>query len=363
MSKKYTIVIALLILIIIASFAKKFVPIMFMKSPTMPPTQVSAVDSKLEEWQIELKSVGGVEGINSINIANEIDGRVTDINFISGQKVKKGDLLISLNDETEQASLASSESKLKLAKLNLERSKRLLDKKFVSQADYDQNQSVVDGAEADIKSANSLISKKNIKAPFSGIVGINKIKIGQYLQTGTTIVSLTDSSKMLINMTRPEQDLSKLKVGQRIEAKFEAYPDQVFNGILTAIDPQIDEQTRNINLQATIENDKNLLSPGMFAETKIILSENSKVITVPETAIEYSIYGNIVYIIENNKDKLIVKSVNVTIGDKKNDRVAIISGVAANQKIIANGQVKVSNGAEVVISDNPTPQKENLTNY
>jgi multidrug efflux system membrane fusion protein len=361
--KKYNLIIIILILVIIGAVAKKFVPFMFMKPFTMPPTQVSVVEAKKEKWDTSLRAIGTLEAVNAVNLSTEIDGKVTNISFNSGQAVKQGDLLVKLFDNSEKANLLKAKAQYKLAQISLERAKKLLTNKYSTQASVDQCEANLESADADVKSAEASLSKKNIIAPFNGVTGINQIKLGQYLQPGTNIATLTDLSKIYINFTQPEKDRNNLKVGQQVIAKVEAFPGKDFLGSISAIDPQVDPSTRNIKVQATIINKDSLLNPGMFAEVNSVIESNGEVITIPETAVDYSLYGNVVYIVEAKDNKLYATAKYVKIGDKKNDKVAIIEGLSENQKVIANGQVKITNGAEIVISDNKLPHSEKLTNY
>lgn len=363
MAKKYNLVIILLLLIIIGAFINKFLPLMLMKPYVVPPIAVSVVDTVESEWQRSFATIGSLEAINETIISSETDGRVVEVLFESGKQVKKDDLLVKLYNDAEKANLDIAKANYKLALINFNRASKLFENKVVAQNAIDQAQANLDQNLGNVKAAEVALFKKSIKAPFDGIIGINKIKVGQYLAPSTEIASLTDLSKMYLNLTLPEQDKNKIKIGMQVKVKIEAYDKQIIDGVITAIDPQIDLATRNVNFQATLDNQDNFLSPGMFAKADIIVPEKVKLITLPETAIDYSLYGNVVYVIEKKDGKLFANAKYVKVGEKQNNSVSILEGLKQGEQVVADGQLKITNGAEVVISDNPVPKSVIITKH
>ncbi|MFM8455051.1 MAG: efflux RND transporter periplasmic adaptor subunit [Gammaproteobacteria bacterium] len=363
LKNKFYLVLASLICIILGALAFKFVPFLFMKPFSPPPTLVNAVTTQTAQWPLELKAVGSLEAVQAVDLATEVDGRVQAILFESGDAVKAGQLLLQLNDETEQANLKIAQAKYKLAQIDLTRSQKLSAQKFVSEFDLDQKKAALDEATASIEAATAAVHKKHIIAPFDGVLGIRQIKLGEYLQPGQIIASLTDLNSMHLNFSLPEKNMPQLKIGQTVQTKIEALPENIFEGKITAIDPKLDTKNRNISLQANLANPQGLLFPGMFAEAQILLHHPDlpaaePLIVLPETAVDYSLYGNTVYVIEadpKNPKSLRVHLVYVKTGPKKNQEIAILSGLKAGQRVVADGQIKLHDKAPVMINPNSAP--------
>lgn len=363
--KAFAILIALLVIII----AAKIIPFMFIDF-TPPPVTVAAQSAIEETWNKELPSIGTLQAVQAVTIAPEVEGRITAIHFQAGQAVKTGDPIIQLNDASEQADLKRYDAQLAYAKATVNRSKKLIKSSFESQADLDQKAATELQNEAQVLQAKAVIDKKNVRAPFDGVLGIRQVNLGQYLQPGTTVVTLTNAKKLFVNFTRPERDQSIIAVGQKVLIKVDAFPGKEFEALITTIEPQISAETRNIKIQATMDNSNLLLAPGMFADLKVILPAKTKAIVVPETSIDFSLYGNSVYVVtENGKDKqgnakTVVKRHYVTIGDRKNGKVAILQGIKAGDLVVTTGQLKIDDGSNVVIDPKAqlTPP-EKLTAY
>ncbi|GGI21541.1 efflux RND transporter periplasmic adaptor subunit [Bradyrhizobium guangdongense] len=326
-----------------------------------PPTLVSAAEAKSEVVPNLLTAVGGLAAVHQVDVTADVNGRVTEIKFEPGTHVEAGTPLVQLFDAPEQGDLANYKAQATGAQLALDRAKQLAARQFGPQSTVDAAQATYDQAMAGIAKTEALISQKLVRAPFSGELGVRKVEVGQYLTAGTAIVSLTDLSELWANFTVTEKDSGSLKVGQPVRLKVDAYPGRTFDGKITTIEPQIATDTRNIRVQATIANPEKILKPGMFVTTTVVLPDNPAVITVPETAVDYTLYGDSVFVITEKKEadgKTSLSAVRtfVQTGNRVNGRVEIIKGVKAGDKVVAVGQLKLQSGAPVAISTDPAPQ-------
>ena len=236
----------------------------------------------------------------------------------------------------------------------------MLNRQAGTQATVDQAQAAFDQANAAVEKTEAVISQKLVRAPFDGELGVRRVEVGQYLGAGTTIVTLTDLSRVYVNFTATEKDRAILKEGQEVRIEVDAYPGRQFVGKITTIEPQISSDTRNIRLQATIDNPEHLLKPGMFATTSVVLPPEPPKITVPETAVDYTLYGDSAFLIKETKDKdgkssLVAERVPVTVGERHHGRVAIVKGLKEGDRVVAVGQLKLQSGAAVEISKDPGP--------
>jgi multidrug efflux system membrane fusion protein len=280
--------------------------------------------------------------------------------FTAGSTVKEGAPLVQLYDAPEKADLANFRAQAKVAELSLDRAKQLASRQFGPQATVDSAQAAFDQANAGIARTEAVISQKLVKAPFDGVLGVRHAEVGQYLTAGTQIVTLTDLSVVYANFTVTEKDSGTLKVGQTVRVTVDAYPSRVFEGKLTTIEPQISTDTRNIRVQATIDNPEGILKPGMFATTTVVLPDKPAVVTVPETAVDYTLYGDSVYVItenkaEDGKTNLTAVRTFVRTGDRVDGRAVIQSGIKSGDRVVAVGQLKLQSGSAVTISPNPPP--------
>ncbi|WP_052045892.1 efflux RND transporter periplasmic adaptor subunit [Candidatus Paracaedibacter symbiosus] len=368
--KKFWKPLAIMVTVIALIIAAKIVPSLFMDF-TPPPVAVAAIPAVEETWHRELPAIGTLQAVQSVTIAPEVEGRITAIHFKAGQTVIAGDPIIQLNDATEQADLTRFAAQLTYAQATVNRSKKLIKSSFESQADLDQKSATELQNEAQVMQAKAVIDKKNVRAPFDGILGIRQVDLGQYLQPGTTVVTLTNAKKLFVNFTRPERDRAIISVGQKVMVKVDAFPNKKFESIVTTIEPQISAETRNIKIQATMDNDDLLLSPGMFASLKLILPTEDHVVTVPETAVDFSLYGNAVYVIvEDGKDKkgtprTIVKRHYVEVGEHQKGKASILKGIKAGDLVVVSGQLKLDDGTNVVVDKGAPPltPPEKLTIY
>jgi multidrug efflux system membrane fusion protein len=330
----------------------------FSKPP--PPSSVSIATAKSETIPNLLTAVGDLAAVHQVNVTSDVNGRITDIHFTAGASVKQGTPLIQLFDAPEQGDLANFKAQQRVAQISLDRAKQLAERQVGPQATVDTAQAAFDQASAGIAKTEAIISQKLVRAPFDGELGVRKVEVGQYLTAGTQIVSLTDLSVLYANFTVTEKDSAQLKVGQVVRIAVDAYPGRTFEGKITTIEPQIATETRNIRVQATMQNPDKILKPGMFATTTVVLPDKPPVITVPETAVDYTLYGDSVYLLtekkeEDGKTKLTVTRTFVQTGKRLEGRAEILKGLKDGDRVVAVGQLKLQSGSAVTISNDPVP--------
>ncbi|SDS65121.1 efflux RND transporter periplasmic adaptor subunit [Bradyrhizobium canariense] len=334
-----------------------------------PPTSVAIAEAKSEVIPNLLTAVGDLAAVHQVNVTSDVSGRIIDIMFTAGSTVKSGSPLVQLFDAPDQGDLANFKAQAVVAQLSLDRAKQLAARQFGPQATVDQAQATYDQANAGIAKTEALISQKLVRAPFDGELGVRHVEVGQFLTAGTQIVTLTDLSMLYANFTVTEKQSAQLKVGQTVRVAVDAYPGRTFEGKITAIEPQISTDTRNIHVQATIENPDHILKPGMFATTTVVLPDNLPVITVPETAVDYTLYGDSVFVLtektgDDGKTSLTAVRTFVRTGNRIDGRAEIVSGVKPGDRVVAVGQLKLQSGAAVSIStDQPPPIPANPPRY
>jgi multidrug efflux system membrane fusion protein len=307
-----------------------------------------------------LIAVGDLAAVHQVNVTSDVNGRITDIMFTAGADVKQGAPLLQMFDAPEQADLANFKAQATVSQLSLDRAKQLASRQFGPQATVDTAQAAFDQAQAGIARTQAVISQKLVRAPFDGELGVRKVEVGQYLTAGTQIVSLTDLSELYANFTVTEKDSANLKVGQTVRVLVDAYPGRNFDGKISTIEPQIATDTRNIRVQATIANPDRILKPGMFTTTTVVLPDKPTVVTVPETAVDYTLYGDSVYLItekkeDDGKTSLTAVRTFVQPGKRIEGRAEILKGLKPGDRVVAVGQLKLQSGAAVTISTDPLP--------
>jgi membrane fusion protein, multidrug efflux system len=325
-----------------------------------PPVTVSVGEAKAEVIPNLLTAVGELAAVHQVNVTSDVSGRITDIMFTAGSHVKSGMPLVQLYDAPEQGDLANFKAQATVAQLSLDRAKQLASRQFGPQATVDTAQAAFDQAQAGIAKTEAIISQKLVRAPFEGELGVRHVEVGQFLTAGTQVVSLTDLSELYANFTITEKDSGHLQVGQVVRVKVDAYPGQSFEGKVSTIEPQIASDTRNIRVQATITNPDHILKPGMFATTTVVLPDKGAVVTVPETAVDYTLYGDSVFVIQEKKTddgKTSFSAVRsfVQTGKRIGGRAEILKGLKAGDRVVAVGQLKLQSGAAVAISADPPP--------
>jgi multidrug efflux system membrane fusion protein len=267
---------------------------------------------------------------------------------------------VQLFDAPEQGDLASFKAQAVVAQLSLDRAKQLAARQFGPQATADQAQATFDQANAGIAKTEAIISQKLVRAPFDGVLGVRHVEVGQFLTAGTQIVTLTDLATLYANFTVTEKDSGQLKVGQTVRVVVDAYPGRTFDGKITAIEPQISTDTRNIHIQATLANPDHILKPGMFVTTTVVLPDKPAVVTVPETAVDYTLYGDSVFLLTEKKEadgktSLTAVRTFVRTGNRIDGRAEIVSGLKPGDRVVAVGQLKLQSGAAVSVSADPPP--------
>jgi multidrug efflux system membrane fusion protein len=325
-----------------------------------PPASVSVATANSETIPNLLTAVGDLAAVHQVNVTSDVNGRIIDIMFTAGASVKAGTPLVQLFDAPEQGDLANFKAQATVAQLSLDRAKQLASRQFGPQATVDAAQAAFDQANAGIAKTEAIISQKLVRAPFDGELGVRKVEVGQYLTAGTQIVSLTDLEQLYANFTVTEKESAQLKVGQIVRVAVDAYPGRTFEGKISTIEPQIATETRNIRVQATIANPDHILKPGMFTTTTVVLPDKPPVVTVPETAVDYTLYGDSVYLItekkeEDGKTSLTVARTFVQTGNRINGRAEILKGLKPGDRVVAVGQLKLQPGAAVTISTDPLP--------
>ena len=326
-----------------------------------PPFNVSAVEAKSEVVPNLLTAVGDLAAVHQVNVTSDVSGRITDILFTAGSEVKAGTPLVHIYDAPDQADLANFKAQATVAELSLDRAKQLAARQFGPQATVDQAQATYDQAMAGIAKTQAIISQKQVRAPFDGELGVRHVEVGQFLSAGTQIVTLTDLSELYANFTVTEKQSAQLKVGQLVRVIVDAYPGRNFEGKITTIEPQISTDTRNIQVQATIANPDRILKPGMFATTTVVLPDKPPVVTVSETAVDYTLYGDSVFLItektgDDGKTSLSAVRTFVQTGNRVGGRAEILKGLKPGDRVVAVGQLKLQSGAAVAISADPAPQ-------
>ena len=326
---------------------------------------VSTVQVKLQPWQNDLQVVGSLRAVEGTIISNELPGTVEKVFFTAGSVVKQGALLLQLDVASDEAQWHSLQANAELAKSVYHRDKAQYAIGAISKANLEADAADVKSKQALADQQKALIAKKVIHAPFSGRIGISQINVGQYLSAGTKIASLQTFNPIDVDFYVPQQQLFSLKIGQKVNVENNVFPKKIFTGSITAIDSVIDENTRNVEVEATIPNPKEELVPGMFAKVTVNLGDSENYLVVPQTAITYDSYGSSVYIVKKSLDTKDGKSVPkveqsfVVTGAIKGNEVVILKGLKEGDEIVSGGQMKLKNHMQVNINNNPiTPSKE-----
>jgi membrane fusion protein (multidrug efflux system) len=335
------------------------------KSFAPPPECVSTVVAREEKWQGTLTAIGSVTAVQGVTVAPEIPGIVQELALESGAVVSKGDLLVRLDTSAEEAQLRALEAQEELARINLARERTLRSQNMVSQSDLDTAEATLKQSQGTADATRAVIQKKTIRAPFAGRLGIRLVNLGQYLDTGKPIVSLQSLTPVYAEFSLPQQELARLKTGMRVHVTTDAYSGRTFAGKLTAINPDLDQQTRSVGLQATFENPEQLLRPGMFTRVEVLLPEEQTVLAVPSTAVLSAPYGDSVYVVEsqpgkdNGKPGLKVRQQFIRTGTARGDFVNVESGLKPGERIVSAGIFKLRNGMSVIENNELSP-KNNL---
>lgn len=321
-------------------------------SQPQPPAEISVVQSQTEQWTPTVKAVGSIVAVNGIDVANEVPGVIQQINFESGDLVSKGDVLIRLDAAIEEAALRTRGAEAQLARQEFQRIADLLPKRAVSQSQYDQAKANYDAANARVNEAEAQLSKKVIRAPFDGTLGIRLVDQGQYIGTGTPIVEINMLDPIYADYTLSEKNLPDVAVGYSVAATVAAAPNTEFKGTVSAINTSVNADTRTVRIRATLANRDQLLRPGMFATVSTRQPDDITVVTVPRTAISYNTYGDFAFVVENNdQGQKVVNRRSVRSGNARENRVAILEGLEAGETVVSKGLLRLRSGQPVKIQE------------
>lgn len=321
------------------------------QSKGFPPAVIGSTEVKQELWQPSLQSVGSLVATNGINVSTEVNGIVSEIVFTSGQPIEQGEVLIKLDASVDTAALEALRAERRLTEIQFNRAKDLLKKHVSSKSEYDEAEARFDAAKARVKQQEEVIKRKVIRAPFTGLVGIRQVDLGQYFEAGSPIVGLQALDPIYVDYTLPERYLTRIKPGQTVNIHLDAVPNQVFTGQVSAVNSGVDTGTRTLKIRATLANPNNVLLPGMFAEVETITGEAQPVLTLPRTAISFNTYGNFVFVINTNKEgPPTVKRTSVETGEVREGRVAV-KGLQQGVQVVRAGLVKLRDKMPVKIDN------------
>lgn len=329
-----------------------------------PPAPVAMAEAKRQPVPHMLEGIGTLDSVRQVTITPEVGGKVTQIMFEAGSKVAASDPILQIGDETDRADLALYQAQERLAEINFDRSKKLVDVAS-PRSRVDENRSLLDESRANIARTQAMIDKKRVTAPFDGVLGIRKVNLGQFLQPGEPIVTLTDLSELFVTFTLPEQSRADLAEGQTVKLSVDAWPGETFEAAINAIEPQIGADTRTVKVQARLANPDGKLSPGMYARARVVLVPQEPQIVIPETAVQFSIYGDSVFVVHEGAEKndkgepvLTVEKVYVTAGQRFDGKVAIADGLREGDRVATSGQINLFSGAPVVPAAQDTLGKD-----
>ena len=365
--KKWTAVMLLIALLIFGTVIgfnlfKNHMMAKYFANMPIPTFPVSVQAVKPADWTPTIEAIGFIEPNQGLDISNETAGKVQKIYFESGQMVKSGDLLITQETSVEEANLKANQGRMPATKANLDRMRSLYKKGNVSKGDVDNAEASYLELAGQIEASQATLDRMRIRAHFSGQVGIRNVFLGQYLQPGTNIVRLEDTSMMKIRFTIPQTDIAKLKIGQSLHIYVDAYPEQPFQGTISAIEPAVNAQSGVVQIQASIPNSDGYLRSGMFAKVQVQLPVQPEQIAIPQTAVNFTLYGQTVFVVEEGKNEQgeplkdaegkpikVAKSVVVNVSERKDDVALITDGLKAGDQVVTAGQVRLSNGSHVKI--------------
>lgn len=349
---------------------QNFMMMRYMAKMGEPAITVSTMKISYSPWQTTLKAVGSLRAIMGVNVTTSLAGLVQYIYFTPGATVSEGAVLVQLNADSEIGQLHALEAQTELAKITYERDKLQYAVKAVSKQQLDSDLWNLKNLQGQTASQAATVAKKTIRAPFSGRLGISQVNPGQYLNVGDAVTSLQTMDPIYIDFYLPQQSIAQLKLDQAVVVQSDSFPGKSFSGKITTIQPNVDTNTRNIQVEATLGNNKFELAPGMFASVEVTVGTPERFLTLPQSAITFNPYGDIVFIVKEGKDKdgkpeYTVNQRFITIGETRGDQIQILSGLKDGDVVVSSGQLKLQNGSRIIInnkmqpSNNPAP---NLVN-
>lgn len=333
-----------------------------MASFANPPQTVSTVTAGYQEWQPSIRAVGTLRAVQGADLALQLPGIVSEIDFESGQDVTKGQVLLRLRSEDDAAKLHALEATAELSRINYERDRKLPPGRVISQATLDSDATKLASDAAQVAQQRAIVDQKVLRAPFSGRLGIRAVDLGEYLAAGTTVVSLQSLDPIYVDFHLPQQDLARIKVGQAVDAAVDTWPGRRFVGKISAISPEVDTGSRNVTVRAELANPEHALLPGMFATLEIESGAPERRITLPQTAIAYNSYGDTIFTVVKEaggpgKEGLVARQSFVTLGAARGDQVAVLAGVKEGDVVVSTGQMKLRNGSPVLINNKVQPSE------
>jgi len=330
------------------------------KSYQPPPEAVTTTVARQQRWQSTLEAVGSVAPVQGVLLSADLPGVVEQIAFESGARVQVGQTLVVLDTRQERAQLASAEARGELARTSLDRARTLLERQLISQADYDQAAAQAKQADAAVNEIKASIERKTIRAPFAGVSGIRQVNLGQYLRSADPVVPLQSMDPIFVNFAVPQQQVALLRVGDAVSAEADSVVHAHSVGRITAINPVVDDATRNVQVQATFRNPDGRLRAGMYVTVSVSLGTGSPVVALPASAINFAPYGNSVFVVENlkspeGKSYRGVRQQFVRLGTSLGDLVAVLEGVKPGQEVVTSGVFKLRTGAAVTVNNQVQP--------
>jgi membrane fusion protein (multidrug efflux system) len=332
-----------------------------------PPEAVTTIVAQQEEWPATLSAIGTMVAVQGVTVSADLPGTVDRIAFDSGRSVREGDVLVELDTRQERAQLAAIEAQRDLARLNYERMNGLLSDRVISRAEFDRAAAEQKQTDAQVGEILATIERKTIRAPFSGILGIRQVNLGQYLAAGDPVVPLQSLDPIYVNFGLPQQDVADVRVGHRIRITADEVAKGEFSGRVTAIDSIVDQATRNVQVQATLANPGGKLRPGMFVQTELLLGSSREVVALPASAISYAPFGDSVFVVTDltGPDGQVYRGVRqqfVKLAGSRGDQVAVVSGVKPGEEVVTSGVFKLRNGAAVQINNTVLPANSKTPN-
>jgi membrane fusion protein, multidrug efflux system len=335
-----------------------------------PPEAVTTIVANQETWPSTLNAIGTVAAVRGVTVSADLPGTVEKIAFDSGQSVREGDVLALLDTRQERAQLAAAEAQRDLARVNFERLQGLLNERVISRAEFDRATAEQRQADARVGEIHAAIDRKTIRAPFSGVLGLRHVNLGQYLSAGDALVTLQSLNPIYVNFGVPQQAASQVRAGRSVRIALNDQPGLAFTGRVTAQDSVVDEATRNVQVQATLANPNAVLRPGMFVQAEVVSGASSSLISLPASAVSYAPFGDSVFVVADLKsDKgqtyRGVRQQFVKLGATRGDQIAVVSGVKPGDEVVTSGVFKLRNGAAVLVNNkvkptnNPKPKPEN----
>ena len=359
---KRMIIMLLAVIVLVAALAGGFylhIQKLIASMPKPGPQTVTAMKAQKVSWQPQLNAVGSLVPVRGVDVTTEIAGLVRSVNFRSGQEVQAGQVLVQLNADSDIAALHVAQAAAELAEVVLKRDQAQLAAQAISQAQVDSDLADLKSKRAQVAQQQATVDKKTIRAPFAGRLGITTLISGQYLNPGDKVVTLQTIHPIYVDFFVPQKQLSSISVGQSLQLLADAFPNQSFAGKITAINPKVDTATRNVQVEATVDNPKRQLLPGMFAKVNVDVGSKGDFLTLPQTAITYNPYGSTVFVLKPNASgALEAQQVFVTTGDTRGDQVAILKGIEEGQQVVTSGQLKLKNGTPVNIDNSVQPANE-----